>query len=158
MKRKVHLFFAVAPGIVTLTLQQGAVTVAAEKVNLKSLRGETPLTEEPSAAALKDPPKDHAPEARNYLQQPPLIPHTIRDYNITRTHNKCMECHSWQRYREFGATKVSMTHFKDRSGTDIANVSPLRYFCTQCHVPQADTKPLVENTFRPVEAIKPAVK
>jgi cytochrome c-type protein NapB len=85
-------------------------------------------------------------------------PHTIRDYNITRTHNKCMECHSWQRYREFGATKVSMTHFKDRSGTDIANVSPLRYFCTQCHVPQADTKPLVENTFRPVEALKPAVK
>ena len=158
MKSKVHLFFAVTLGIVTLALQQGAVTLAAEKVNLKSLRGETPLTEEPSAAALKDPPKDHAPEARNYLQQPPLIPHTIRDYNITRTHNKCMECHSWQRYREFGATKVSMTHFKDRSGTDIANVSPLRYFCTQCHVPQADTKPLVENTFRPVEAIKPAAK
>jgi cytochrome c-type protein NapB len=158
MKRKVHLFFAVALGIVTLVLLQGAVTLAAEKANLKSLRGETPLTEEPGAAALKDPPKDHAPEARNYLQQPPLIPHTIRDYNITRTHNKCMECHSWQRYREFGATKVSMTHFKDRSGTDIANVSPLRYFCTQCHVPQADTKPLVENTFRPVEALKPAVK
>ena len=158
MKSKVHLFFAVTLGIATLALLQGTVTVAAEKVNLKSLRGETPLTEEPNAAALKDPPKDHAPEARNYLQQPPLIPHTIRDYKITRTHNKCMECHSWQRYREFGATKVSMTHFKDRSGTDIANVSPLRYFCTQCHVPQADTKPLVENTFRPVEAIKPAVK
>ncbi|HWR87368.1 MAG TPA: nitrate reductase cytochrome c-type subunit [Acidiferrobacterales bacterium] len=158
MKSKVHLFFAITLGIVTLALLQSAVTVAAEKVNLKSLRGETPLTEEPSATALKDPPKDHAPEARNYLHQPPLIPHTIRDYNITRTHNKCMECHSWQRYREFGATKVSMTHFKDRSGTDIANVSPLRYFCTQCHVPQADTKPLVENTFRPVEAIKPAVK
>ncbi len=158
MKRKVHLFFAITLGIATLALLQGAVTVAAEKVNLKSLRGETPLTEEPSAATLKDPPKDHAPEARNYLQQPPLIPHTIRDYNITRTHNKCMECHSWQCYREFNATKVSMTHFKDRSGTDIANVSPLRYFCTQCHVPQADTKPLVENTFRPVEAIKPAVK
>jgi cytochrome c-type protein NapB len=145
MKSKVRLFFAAALGIATLALLQGAVTVAAEKVNLKSLRGETPLTEEPSAAALKDPPKDHAPEARNYLQQPPLIPHTIRDYNITRTHNKCMECHSWQR-------------FKDRSGTDIANVSPLRYFCTQCHVPQADTKPLVDNTFRPVEALKPAAK
>jgi hypothetical protein len=102
MKSKVHLFFAVTLGIVTLALLQGAVTVAAEKVNLKSLRGETPLTEEPSAAALKDPPKDHAPEARNYLQQPPLIPHTIRDYKITRTHNKCMECHALQgplRYR-----------------------------------------------------------
>jgi cytochrome c-type protein NapB len=146
-------------GIATLVLLATGLDVnAAGTTAFKSLRGDTPLTEEPKAPELKDPPKDHAPEARNYLHQPPLIPHTIRDYNITRTHNKCMECHSWQRYREFGATKISMTHFKDRSGTDLANVSPLRYFCTQCHVPQADTKPLVENTFRPVEALKPTVK
>ena len=34
-----------------------------------------------------------------------------------------------------------------------ANVSARRYFCTQCHVPQADAQPLVENTFKPVTAI-----
>ncbi len=146
-------------GIATLALLATGIDVsAAETTTVRSLRGDAPLGEEPKASELKDPPKDHAPEARNYLQQPPLIPHTIRDYNITRSHNKCMECHSWQRYREFGATKISLTHFKDRSGTDTATVSPLRYFCTQCHVPQTDTRPLVENTFRPVEAIKPAVK
>ena len=95
------------------------------------------------------------PEARNSLPQPPLIPHTVRDYKITASHNKCMECHSWQRYREFGATKISMTHFKDRTGTDTATVSPLRYFCNQCHVPQADAKPLVKNNFEPIKALAP---
>lgn len=157
MKTRILMLFMVLGVTGTLLLTAGVNVQAAGVSVHKSLRGDTPLTEEPHAPTLKDPPKDHAPEARNYLHQPPLIPHTIRDYNITRTHNKCMECHSWQRYREFGATKISMTHFRDRSGTDLANVSPLRYFCTQCHVPQTDTKPLVGNSFRPVEAIKPSV-
>ena len=156
MKARIFMLFTVLGVVGTMLLVMGVNVQATGTTVIKSLRGDTPLTEEPHAPTLKDPPKDHAPEARNYLHQPPLIPHTIRDYNITRTHNKCMECHSWQRYREFGATKISMTHFKDRSGTDLANVSPLRYFCTQCHVPQTDTKPLVGNTFRPVEAIKPS--
>lgn len=157
MKTRILMLFAIL-GIAGSALLMTGINVQAAGTTVKSLRGDTPLTDEASAPTLKDPPKDHAPEARNYLHQPPLIPHTIRDYKITRDHNKCMECHSWQRYREFGATKISMTHFKDRSGTDLANVSPLRYFCNQCHVPQADTKPLVENTFRPVEAIKPSAK
>lgn len=137
-------------------LLPGLSPSAAEKVILKSLRGDTPLTEEGAAPALKDPMKDHPPEARNFVDQPPLIPHSVRDYNITAQHNKCMECHSWQRYREFGATKISMTHFKDRTGTDTATVSPLRYFCTQCHAPQTNAQPLVENTFKPIKSIQPA--
>ena len=150
-----RLLSLVLGGIAILALlATGPLVLAAEQAALKSLRGDTPLTEEAAAPALKDPLKDHKPEARNFLHQPPLIPHTIRDYKITREHNKCMECHSWQRYREFSATKISMTHFKDRSGTDTATVSPLRYFCTQCHVPQVDALPLVGNTFKPVEALK----
>ena len=156
MKIKILVLFMAIGFIATLLLTTDANVQAAGTTVLKSLRGATSLSEEPPAPALQDPPKDHAPEPRNYLHQPPLIPHTIRDYNITRTHNKCMECHSWQRYREFGATKVSMTHFRDRSGTDLANVSPLRYFCNQCHVPQTDAKPLVGNNFQPVGAIKPS--
>lgn len=159
MKTAIRLLFLVTLGIVAaLLLASGEHSRAADTTPLKSLRGDTPLTEEPAAPELKDPQKDHAPEARSYVQQPPLIPHSVRDYKITRDHNKCMECHSWQRYREFGATKISMTHFKDRSGTDTATVSPLRYFCTQCHVPQSDAKPLVDNTFKPIESIRPATK
>ena len=36
----------------------------------------------------------------------------------------------------------------DRDGQMLADVSPRRYFCTACHVPQADAQPLVDNTFK----------
>ena len=92
--------------------------------------------------------KDRPPIPRDFVQQPPLIPHSVKGYNITKNFNKCLDCHAWSRYEETGATKVSVTHFKDRDGKELANISPRRYFCTQCHVPQTDAKPLVENTFR----------
>jgi cytochrome c-type protein NapB len=86
---------------------------------------------------------------RDFAQQPPLIPHDIRDYQITKNFNKCMDCHSEARYQEFKAVKLSDTHFKDRDGKKLTNISPARYFCTQCHVPQVDAKPLIANTFKP---------
>ena len=42
---------------------------------------------------------------------------------------------------------ISITHFMTREGQMLADVSPRRYFCTACHVPQADVAPLVENDF-----------
>ena len=41
----------------------------------------------------------------------------------------------------------------DRDGNFLAEVSPRRYFCNQCHVPQKDVKPLVENYFEDVDTI-----
>jgi cytochrome c-type protein NapB len=98
--------------------------------------------------------RDQDPIPRNYEQQPPLIPHSIKGYNITQNFNKCMDCHAWTRVKETKATKVSITHFRTREGTELANISPRRYFCLQCHVPQFDAKPLVENTFKPAPAKK----
>lgn len=98
--------------------------------------------------------KDRPPIARDFVQQPPLIPHSTRGYNITKNFNKCMDCHAWSRYEQTGATKVSVTHFKDREGRESANISPRRYFCTTCHVPQMDAKPLVENTFKRAEGLR----
>ena len=100
------------------------------------------------------PEKDQETIPRNFQKQPPLIPHSIKGYNITQNFNKCMDCHAWNRYKETGATKVSMTHFKTREGQELSNISPRRYFCVQCHVPQADAKPLVGNRFKPAEGIK----
>ena len=91
---------------------------------------------------------------RDFVQQPPLIPHTIRGYMVTMNFNKCMDCHAWSRARETGATKVSLTHFRDRDGKELPNVAPRRYFCMQCHVPQTEAKPLVDNTFRPATGLK----
>ena len=97
---------------------------------------------------------DRDPIPRDYLQQPPLIPHKTEGYVINLRSNKCLTCHSWANYKASGATKVSQTHFTDRDGNVLSNVSPRRYFCTQCHVPQVDVKPLVDNTYLPVETFK----
>ena len=148
--------FIILLWVVSVSGLPSTAVFAVENAPVRSLRGDVPLTEEPKAPEMKNDQKDHPVEVRSYVQQPPLIPHTIRDYRITAQHNKCMECHSWVRYREFGATKISMTHFKDSSGTDTATVSPLRYFCTQCHAPQTDAAPLVGNTFKPIKAIQQA--
>lgn len=98
--------------------------------------------------------RDQPPLPRDFVQQPPLIPHTIKGYNITANFNKCMDCHAWSRTRETGATKVSVTHFKTREGNELSNISPRRYFCTQCHVPQTDAKPLVANSFQPARGMR----
>jgi cytochrome c-type protein NapB len=97
--------------------------------------------------------QDRDPIPRNYVQQPPMVPHTVEGYVINLKVNKCLTCHSWANYKEKKATKISQTHFADREGNDLANVSARRYFCTQCHTPQADARPLVENRFEPVQAI-----
>jgi cytochrome c-type protein NapB len=96
---------------------------------------------------------DRAPIPRDFVQQPPLVPHSIKGYQITKNFNKCLDCHAWSQAPKSGATKVSITHFKDREGKELSNISPARYFCTQCHVPQTDADPLVKNTFKPVEGL-----
>lgn len=90
---------------------------------------------------------------RNYFQQPPMIPHKVEEYRITAANNKCMSCHSWDNYKEANATKISQTHFKDRDGKDHSTLAARRYFCNQCHVPQVDAQPLVENEFKPVKEL-----
>jgi len=136
--------------VLLATVGFGAQT-AAETVS--SLRGATDIDQNSSAPAAKKYNKDEEPIARDYVQQPPLIPHKITNYRINLKSNKCMSCHSWTNYREAGATKISQTHFESRDKNVLANVSARRYFCTQCHVPQVGAQPLVENDFQPVTAI-----
>ncbi len=85
---------------------------------------------------------------RNYRQQPPLIPHTISRYQIDLRANQCLACHDWTNAGDRGAPTLSMTHYLDREGRQLDRVAGTRWFCTQCHVPQADAPALVENTFR----------
>ncbi len=94
------------------------------------------------------PERDQESIPRNFQKQPPLIPHSIKGYNITQNFNKCMDCHSKERAEETGATKVAKSHYLDREDKKLSNISPRRYFCMQCHVPQFDAKPLVENTYK----------
>ena len=122
--------------------------------SVTSLRGHKPLDEDSATPVMKKWVKDDEPIERDFVQQPPLIPHTIKGYKINVKFNKCLTCHSWANYREAEATKISQTHFSDRENNVMANIAARRYFCTQCHVPQVNTKPLVENTFEPLKTIK----
>ncbi len=86
---------------------------------------------------------------RNYRQQPPLIPHSIEQYQIDTRTNQCLSCHDWTVAGERNAPTLSMTHYLDRDGVELDHIAGTRYFCNQCHVPQADIPALVENTFEP---------
>ncbi len=90
---------------------------------------------------------------RNWPEQPPVIPHSIRDYQVDKRHNRCLDCHSREAAPRAGAPMVSITHFMDRDKQVRAAVSPDRYFCTQCHVEQTDAEPLVQNRFRTVDQV-----
>jgi cytochrome c-type protein NapB len=89
---------------------------------------------------------------RNYPMQPPTIPHKIDNYQVNSNVNKCLSCHSRRQTEESQAPMVSVTHYMDRDGNFLADVSPRRYFCNQCHVAQTTAKPLVGNTFEDVSA------
>ncbi len=121
---------------------------------VESLRGHEQLADTNKSEPMKRVPRDQQPIDREYIQQPPLIPHTIRGYQVNLNANKCLSCHSFKNAGAMGATKISVTHFETREGTTLSDVSPRRYFCLQCHVTQADAKPLVENNFKPVESLR----
>ena len=140
-------------GLVLFIAIAGFVMPAFSMAETKSLRGDHAVDEPSAKPQISRWQEDKEPIKRDYVQQPPLIPHSIEGYRINLKFNKCLTCHSWANYKEAKATKISQTHFEDREGQVLANVSPRRYFCTQCHVSQVDQKPLVENEFKPVQAI-----
>lgn len=90
---------------------------------------------------------DEGRTLRNYRQQPPLIPHDIAKYQINTNANQCLSCHDWSVAAERNAPTLSMTHYQDRDGNQLNQVAGGRWFCNQCHVPQADAPELVRNTF-----------
>ncbi|KGT90223.1 nitrate reductase cytochrome c-type subunit [Enterobacter cancerogenus] len=111
------------------------------------------LTQSPEVTATQQgtihQPKEQSRKPLNYVNQPPVIPHSVDGYQVTKNVNRCLQCHGTQSYLTTGAPRVSPTHFTDRDGLVSSTVSPRRYFCLQCHVPQTDAKPVVENTFKP---------
>ncbi len=128
------------------------VSLAEDSSGLDSLRKQGLEIQDP-AAKLKNYPKDNEKVGLSYIQQPPLVPHSVRGYQIDRNVNKCLSCHSFKNYKKYDATKISTSHFTNRDGTVLSDVSPRRYFCMQCHVPQVKAQPLVENNFKPSGAL-----
>ena len=100
---------------------------------------------EPIAYAGKRPGSQEG-YARTYSTQPPLIPHAVENFDeVSLQDNQCLECHAPANAAKKQAPAVGEKHFVPGSKTQISNA---RYACVMCHVPQADAKPLVENTFQ----------
>ena len=137
-----------------------ATSTFAAGQTFSALRGPTPLDQEGQPPVMTPEQNSAQREPRNYPEQPPLIPHSIEGYEISLRGNKCLSCHARSRVHESQAPMVSITHFSDRDGQFLASISPRRYFCTQCHVPQHADKPPVTNDFVDIDTLlsQPAPK
>ena len=135
-----------------LMLLAAALPVGAQKAH-DPLRGPVAVPEEARPAPMVQTENDDKKRVRSYAMQPPTIPHKTDNYQVDRFANRCMMCHARTRAPETQATPISLTHYIDRDGNFLADVSPRRYFCEQCHVVQMETDPAVENRFRDVETM-----
>ena len=113
--------------------------------NLQDLSGPT--------SVLGNAVNDDVRRTRNYTWQPPTVPHRVDGYQVDKNFNKCMDCHSRTKAEVSQAVPVSVTHYMDRDGHMLGQVSTRRYFCMQCHVSQDAVRPLVNNTFQDVDAL-----
>ena len=144
--------FKLLMSVLFITFISGAVV----SEEIATLRDGVKLDQQQTPNAIPKEINSDIKQARNYPMQPPVIPHQTRNYEVNLNSNKCMSCHSRSRTEESQAPMVSVTHFMDRDGNFLAEISPRRYFCNQCHVTQKDAKPLVDNTFVDMDTLMKA--
>lgn len=134
---------AIAVAVISVMSVDSAV---AQDGVVQSLRGSTLIDEGVGAVDI---PRNNTGKrfTRNYRQQPPLIPHRVEKYQIDLKANQCMGCHDWPQNVDANAPKISETHYVSPTGVRLNKVSGSRWFCNQCHVPQAQAQALVPNTF-----------
>ncbi|MEO8487162.1 MAG: nitrate reductase cytochrome c-type subunit [Betaproteobacteria bacterium] len=125
----------------------------AQAQQVDGMRGATPVPDETRPPPLGNVENKDVRRERAYSMQPPTIPHKIDGYQVDLNVNACLGCHSRGRAPVTQAVAVSVSHYMDRDGNFLAEISPRRYFCHQCHVPQEDLKPLVGNGFVDVDEI-----
>ena len=145
----------IAIALLAVAIAAGTSSLTAQTVT-SGLRGPTPLNDEGPAPPMLPNRNSSEKESRNYPEQPPVIPHSIDNYQLTLRTNRCLDCHRRQYTEASGAPMISVTHFMDRDGQVLADVTPRRYFCTECHVTQTDVRPLVPNTFEDMALSPPS--
>ena len=137
--------------IISIILCCISLSVVADN-NIATLRGNN-LDVETSAPRMAKVLNEDVRRKRNYPMQPPTIPHKIDNYQTDLRSNKCLTCHSRKFTETSRAPMISVTHYMNREGNFLANVSPRRYFCKQCHVVQTDAKELVGNSFQDMDEL-----
>ncbi len=140
-------YLLVALSVILMTVGVGYIA----RAEVVTLRGDNPLD---AAAKEFDRRKQITKDGnfeRSWKQQPPTIPHKIEKDEITLQVNTCLRCHSADNYKKEKAPKVGDSHFVAADGSKSDKMDMRRYFCNQCHAPQLNVTPLIENTFRTVK-------
>ena len=115
----------------------------------------TSVFDTPSPAAFTyamTDPEDSEALPRAFPGAPPQIPHEIQSMlPILVIDNQCIDCHDKPRSigkKRKGRSPMPESHYSV-TGADKSKwkLSGARFTCNQCHVPQADVGPLVNNTF-----------
>ena len=140
--------------LIAAALALAATLALAESTGrIDAMRGTTAVGDESRPPPLGNVENKDLRRERAYSMQPPTIPHKIDNYQVDLNVNACLGCHSRGRAPLTQAVAVSVSHYMDRDGNFLAEISPRRYFCEQCHVVQFDARPLVENKFEDVDDI-----
>ena len=143
------LFYAALAALPVLV----PAVISAQQPIQTPFRPPVAFTDELPASPIPADVTDDRRVARNYPEQPPVIPHNVRDYQINLNTNRCLTCHSRQFTEAVQAPMISITHYMDRDGQMLGQVSPRRYFCMQCHVPQTAAQPFVPNEFKDIDSL-----
>ena len=93
--------------------------------------------------------------AKSWDELPPQIPHKVEEFlPVVMDDNQCLECHDVPKYigRPYNMDRtrkskspMSKDHY---ASEDLDEISGARFNCMQCHVPQSNAAPLVDNTYR----------
>jgi len=84
------------------------------------------------------------------ITAPPQIPHDVTGLSIAPNSNACLGCHAPEVAPSVKAKAVPETHYRGDPYDPTSRLKQLngnRYNCRQCHVPQANVKPLVKSVF-----------
>jgi cytochrome c-type protein NapB len=141
MKRKPLLSLVMTIAVIAVP---PGLSLGGEKV--ESLRGAEPIAEQSLQVEDKSQKVEEESLPRTFVHQPPLIPHSIDDLSISLDANDCLDCHGEE---DADAPRPHASHYSDRAGKELGEISKRWHFCTQCHVRQAAVKPLIINTFKP---------
>lgn len=149
---KMMMAVLVAAGSVVISygaLQAEGVVLVDDEMGLSP----TSVFDDPSPKAFEYPEGfDGKPLSPVYLGAPPQIPHNIDDFlPINAESNGCNRCHDkperiGQKKIKSIPTPMPASHYVKAEDGKLTR-SGARYFCNQCHTPQAEVDDLVGNTF-----------
>ncbi|MBV1878927.1 MAG: nitrate reductase cytochrome c-type subunit [Pseudomonadales bacterium] len=121
--------------------------------NIATLRGSSGIENNSKAPKFTETDVSATLRPRSYPMQAPTIPHDIQGLQINLNFNQCLSSHNRNVAPLMKVPAVGVSHYKNRDQVYLSDISPRRYFCTQCHVPQQKAEILLKNTFKNMETV-----